>query len=140
MGILGGVLPVGDVTVTCQSAYKFDPVSASNFDLFERRGLAVALVSSELAAIAETRRARVVSSSRLLNSPTVVAGLDDVAMVCQAVEQRGRHLGVAKHAGPFTEGEIGGDDDGRALVEPADEMEQELAAGLSERQVTELVG
>jgi hypothetical protein len=44
----------------CQSAFKFDPVSASNFDPFERRGLAVALASSELAGIAETWRARVV--------------------------------------------------------------------------------
>ena len=43
----------------CQSAFKFDPVSASNFDPFERRGLGGALVSSELAGIAETRRARV---------------------------------------------------------------------------------
>jgi hypothetical protein len=72
-------------------------------------------------------------------APAVVAGLDDVAMVGQAVEQRGGHLGVAEHAGPFTEGEIGGDDDGCALVEPADEMEQQLAAGLSERQVAQLV-
>src|SRR5712672_3197492 len=39
----------------CQSACKFDPVSASNFDPFERRVLTVALVSSELAGIAETR-------------------------------------------------------------------------------------
>ena len=45
--------------VRCQSALKFDPVSASNFDPFERRGLAVALASSELAGIAETWRARV---------------------------------------------------------------------------------
>jgi len=44
----------------CQSAFKFDPVSASNFDPFERRGLAVALASSELAGVAETWRARVV--------------------------------------------------------------------------------
>ena len=44
----------------CQSAFKFDPSSASNFDPFERRGLTVALGSSELARIAETRRARVV--------------------------------------------------------------------------------
>ena len=36
-----------------------NPVSASNFDPLERLGLAVALVSSELAGIAETRRARV---------------------------------------------------------------------------------
>ena len=72
-------------------------------------------------------------------SPAVVTGLDDVAMVSQAVEQRGGHLGVAEHARPFSECEVGGDDDGRALVEPADEMEQELAAGLSKREVTELV-
>ena len=44
-------------------------------------------------------------------SPAVIASLDDVAMVSQAVEQRGRHLGVAEHAGPFSEREIGGDDD-----------------------------
>ena len=60
-------------------------------------------------------------------APAVVAGLDDVAVVGQAVEKRGRHLGIPEHAGPFTEGEIGGEDDGGALVEPADEMEQQLA-------------
>ena len=42
----------------CQSAFKFDPVSASNFDPFERRVLTVALASSELAGVAETWRAR----------------------------------------------------------------------------------
>src|SRR6202011_2589543 len=51
---------------TCQSAFKFDPVSASNFDPFERRVLTVALASSELAGIAETRRARGASSVRTL--------------------------------------------------------------------------
>jgi hypothetical protein len=45
--------------ISCQSACKFDPSSASNFDPFARRGLLVALVSSELAGIAEARRARV---------------------------------------------------------------------------------
>jgi len=43
----------------CQSAPKFDPVSASNFAPFERRVLTVALASSELAGVAETGRARV---------------------------------------------------------------------------------
>lgn len=66
-------------------------------------------------------------------SPAVVAGLDDVAVMGQPVEQRGGHLGVAEHTGPFAEGEIGGDGDGSALVEPADEMEQKLAAGLAQR-------
>ena len=45
--------------IKCQSACKFDPSSASNFDPFVRRGLTVALGSLELAGIAETRRARV---------------------------------------------------------------------------------
>ena len=60
-----------------------------------------------------------------LEAPAVVAGLDDVAVVGQAIEQRGRHLGVAEHARPFTERQVGGDDDRSALVESADEMEQE---------------
>jgi hypothetical protein len=32
---------------------------------------------------------------------------------------------------PFAEGQIGGDEDGSALVELADEVEQELTAGLA---------
>ena len=36
-------------------------------------------------------------------------------------------------------GEVCGDDDRGALVEPADEVEQELAAGLSEGQIAEFV-
>ena len=72
-------------------------------------------------------------------APTVVATLDDVAVVGETVEQRGGHLGVAEHAGPFTEGEIGSDDDRRSLVEPADEVKQELPAGLREGQIAEFV-
>ena len=63
-------------------------------------------------------------------APAVVTGLDDVAVMGQAVEERGRHLGIAEHAGPFAEREIGGDDDGGTLVKAADEVEQELTAGL----------
>ena len=74
-----------------------------------------------------------------LEAPAVVAGLDDVAVVGQPIEQRGGHLGVAEDGGPFAEGEIGGDDDRGALVEPADEVEQELAAGLGEGQIAEFV-
>ncbi len=60
-------------------------------------------------------------------------------MVGQAIEQRGRHLGVAEDARPFAEGEVGGDYDRGALVETADQVEQKLAAGLSERQIAKLV-
>lgn len=47
-------------------------------------------------------------------SPTVVDGFNDVAVMGQPVEQRCGHLGIAEHARPFAEGEIGGDDDGGA--------------------------
>jgi hypothetical protein len=40
---------------------------------------------------------------------------------------------------PFAKGEIGGDDDRSALIEPADQVEEQLAAGLRERQIAELV-
>ena len=72
-------------------------------------------------------------------APAVVTGLDDVAVMGQAIEQRGGHLGVAEDGRPFAEGGVGGDDDRGPLVEPADEVEQELAAGLGERQVAEFV-
>ena len=78
-------------------------------------------------------------SGAAFKSPAIVAGLDDVAVVSEAIEQCGGHLGVAEDARPFAEGEIGGDDYRGAFVEPADEMEQELAAGLGEGQVAELV-
>jgi hypothetical protein len=46
--------------------------------------------------------------------------------------ERDHHLGVAEYARRFTEGQIGGDNDGGAFIEPADEVEEELTAGLSE--------
>jgi hypothetical protein len=58
--------------------------------------------------------------------------LGRIAVVGQSIEQGRCHLGVAEHTRPFTEGEIGGDDDRCSLVEAADEVEQELATGLRE--------
>ncbi len=49
-------------------------------------------------------------------------------MMGEPVEQSGGHLGVAEDGGPFAEGEVGGDDDRGPLVEPADQVEEELAA------------
>src|SRR3546814_6225200 len=50
-------------------------------------------------------------SASVLEPPAVVAGLDDVAVMGEPIEQRGRHLGVAEHGRPFAEREVGGDDD-----------------------------
>lgn len=57
----------------------------------------------------------------------------------QAVEQRGRHLGVAEDSGPFSERQVCGDDDRGAFVKPADQVEEQSAAGLGEGQITEFV-
>jgi hypothetical protein len=65
------------------------------------------------------------ASAPVLEPPAVVAGLDDVAVVGDAVEECGGHLGVAEHGGPFAEREVGGDDHRGPLVEFADKMEQQ---------------
>src|SRR5947209_4529312 len=57
----------------------------------------------------------------------------------QPIEQCSRHLGVAEDTGPFAERQIGRDDDRGALVKAADQMEEQLVAGLGERQVAEFV-
>ena len=60
-------------------------------------------------------------------------------MVGQAIEHGGGHLGVAKHLGPIGKGEIGGDQQRGIFVELADQVEQQLAAGLAERQIAQFV-
>jgi hypothetical protein len=72
-------------------------------------------------------------------APTVVVGFDYVAVVSEAIGQRGRHLGIGEDTGPFAEGEIGSDDDRGALVKPTDEVEQELTAGLGKGQIAEFI-
>jgi hypothetical protein len=49
--------------------------------------------------------------SAALEAPSVIADLDDVAVVGQAIKQRGRHLGITGDARPFTECEVRGDED-----------------------------
>ena len=42
---------------------------------------------------------------RFFEAPTVVAGLNDIAVVGDAVEQGRGHLGLAEHCRPFAERE-----------------------------------
>ena len=123
----------------CQTACNLDPRSASNFDprevvpVVHRRARAgserapSALASGRRGRCLCTHRgnrwARAEGSGAVLEAPAFVAGLDDVAVVGEAIEERGGHLGVAEHARPFAEGEVGGDDDGGLLVEAADQVE-----------------
>jgi hypothetical protein len=75
----------------------------------------------------------------VLEAETVVSGFENVAAVGETVEQRGRHLGVAEHGRPLAEAEISRDDDAGALVELAQQMEEQRSAGGAERQVAKLV-
>ena len=70
---------------------------------------------------------------------TVIAGFDDVAMLGEAVEQRGGHRRVVEDPGPFTEGKVGSEDPAGARVEFAQQVEQPGAVGLRERQIAELI-
>jgi hypothetical protein len=75
------------VKVDCQSAPNRDPGSASKRDPTFLRFERLALAPSELVGVAETASAgwRVIVSSAL-EAPAVIAGLDDVAVVGQAIE------------------------------------------------------
>ncbi len=57
----------------------------------------------------------------------------------QAVEERRCHLGIAEDGRPFAESEIGRDENRGPLVEPADQVEEKLAARLGEGQISEFV-
>jgi len=50
-------------------------------------------------------------SGTILEPVALVAGLDDVAVMGEPIEQGRGHLGVAEDVGPFAEREVGGDDD-----------------------------
>jgi hypothetical protein len=75
----------------------------------------------------------------VLEPPAGIAGLDDIAVMGQPIQHGGGHLGVAEDLRPIGEGEVGGDQQRRVLIELADQMEQQLAAGLAERQIAEFV-
>jgi len=58
----------------------------------------------------------------------------------EPIQEGGGHLGVAgEDVRPLTEGEIGRHQDGSLLVEPADEVEEQLPSGLRKGQVTAFV-
>ena len=71
-------------------------------------------------------------SGAVLEAPAFGAWHNDLALMGEAVEERGCHLGVADDGGPISEGEVGGEQNGGLFLEPAEQVEQELATGLGE--------
>ena len=64
----------------------------------------------------------------VFEAEAVIAGFENVAMMREAIEESGRHLGIAKDAGPFAEAQVGRDDDTGSLIELAEQMEEQCAA------------
>ena len=59
--------------------------------------------------------------------------------MCETIEQCCGHFGIAKDAGPFTEAQVGGDDDAGTFIQLAQKMEEQRAAGGAERQISQLI-
>lgn len=59
--------------------------------------------------------------------------------MCETIEQCCVHFGIAKDAGPFTEAQVGGDDDAGAFIQFAQKMEEQRAARGAERQISQLI-
>src|SRR5438105_14384924 len=78
-------------------------------------------------------------SGAIFEAPAFIPSFNNVAMVGETIEKCGCHLGVAEDDRPFAKGQIGGDDDRGALIELAHEMEEQLHASLSERQIAKLI-
>ena len=75
----------------------------------------------------------------MLEAPGFIAGLHDVAVMGEPIEQRGGELRIPEHGGPLAEAQIGRDHHAGALVELREQVKEQCPAGLAERQVAQLV-
>lgn len=69
----------------------------------------------------------------------IIASFQNIAVMRNAIQQRGRHLGVAENLDPFPKIEIGGDNQRGFLIQMADQVKQQSPSGCGERQVTEFI-
>jgi hypothetical protein len=72
-------------------------------------------------------------------APAFVSSLHDIAVMREAIEECGGHLRIAEDARPFAERQVRRDDNRGPLVETADQVEQQLSAGLGKGQIAEFV-
>ena len=106
----------------CQSASKVDPVSASNFD--PRKLMSEQLSTGRVAHATHTRPVGNCGDSvTVLEPPGFVAGLDDVAVMGDAIQKGRGHLLIVEHLRPLGEREVGGDDHRDFLVEAVEQVE-----------------
>ena len=72
-------------------------------------------------------------------APAVGAGVDDVRAVGDPVNDGFRHPRVGEHLRPFSERQVGRDDQRSAFVALGDDLEHELGGTLRQRQISQLV-
>ena len=75
----------------------------------------------------------------VLQALGLVTGFDDMAVVCKPIQQSGGHLGVAEHARPFSDAQVGGDHQPGVFVQLGQQVKQQRAASLAERQIAQFV-
>jgi hypothetical protein len=75
---------------------------------------------------APTGRPTIATTSRFLQAEFSLTQVLDWPLHGRLFFEQVGHLGIAEDARPFPQGEIGGDDDRGALIEAADEVEQQL--------------
>ena len=75
----------------------------------------------------------------MFHSPGIVSRFDDLAMMGDPVKHGGGHFLIAEDLGPFPEGEIGGNDDRSLFVKFGDQVKEQLAGVLGERQIPQFV-
>ncbi len=75
----------------------------------------------------------------MLEPPTLIAGLHDVAVMRQPVQQGRGHLGIPKHIAPFREVQVGRDHHAGALVQLGEQVKQQCPARLGKWQIAHLV-
>ena len=67
------------------------------------------------------------------------AGLEDVGVEGDPVDDGGDQAGVGEHGSPFAEGQVRGDRDGRSFFAFGDDLEEQLGAAGVDFDVSELV-
>ena len=66
----------------------------------------------------------------VLEAVGFIAGLNDVAMMRESVQQRRGELGITEHAAPFREGQVRRNDHTGAFVDLRQQVKQQSPAGL----------
>ena len=82
---------------------------------------------------------RVLAADGAAEAVGLGAGLEDVRLVRDTIEQRLAQPGVGEHLGPFGEREIRRDHERGGLASLRDQLEQQLGTDVGERDVTKLV-